>query len=252
MVNTYFVPKEVNSNHLKIIAIIAMAIDHIAYGFVPEGSILGQIMHTIGRITMPIMCFSLAEGYHKTKNLKKYVIRLFIFMIISYIPYLFFTTGKMPISFDNSSNIYFKFPTSVIYTLFIGIISLIVWDLKELNKFLKALILLVLLDAATYGDWGTTCVLWVLVFGIFYGDFKKQIIGYLLVAFPLFLIVILMFFNIIDGVWWEKIYIFGLLLPIPLLSNYNGKLGEHNLKWLFYVFYPLHLLIIGYIKYIVL
>lgn len=64
MVNTYFVPKEANSNHLKIIAIIAMAIDHIAYGFVPEGTILGQIMHTIGRITMPIMCFSLAEGYH--------------------------------------------------------------------------------------------------------------------------------------------------------------------------------------------
>lgn len=136
--------------------------------------------------------------------------------------------------------------------MFIGIISLIVWDLKELNKFLKALILLVLLGAATYGDWGKTCVLWVLVFGIFYGDFKKQIIGYLLVAFPLFLIILLMFFNIIDGVWWEKIYIFGLLLPIPLLSNYNGKLGEHNLKWLFYVFYPLHLLIIGYIKYIVL
>ncbi len=243
--------KKIDSSHLKIIAVIAMAIDHIAYAFVSDGTILGQVMHTIGRITMPIMCFTLSEGYYKTKNIKKYIIRLFIFAIISYIPYEFFSTGRLPITFDNSNNIYIKFPTSVIYTLFIGMISLIVWNSKKLDKFLKIIILLILLSVSTLGDWGIICVLWILVFGIFHGNFKKQVIGYLTVAFPLLLMPGLMLLNIIDGAWWEKICILGLLIPIPLLSNYNGKLGEYNLKWLFYIFYPLHLFVIGYIKYYV-
>lgn len=252
MDKAYLTVKRIDSNHLKIIAIVAMVIDHIAYAFVSDGTILGQVMHTIGRITMPIMCFTLSEGYHKTKSIKKYIIRLFIFAIISHIPYQFFSTGKLPITFDSLNDVYIKFPTSVIYTLFIGVISLIVWNSKKLNKFLKTIILLILLGASTLGDWGITCVLWVLVFGIFYGDFKKQVIGYLIVALPLLLMPGLMILNIVDGAWWEEICIFGLLIPIPLLSHYNEKLGGYNLKWLFYIFYPLHLLVIGYIKYYVI
>ncbi len=55
---------------LKMIAILAMLIDHIAWAFVPTGTLLGQIMHIIGRITAPIMCYFIAEGYYHTHNIK--------------------------------------------------------------------------------------------------------------------------------------------------------------------------------------
>ena len=61
----------ITSDLLKLIAIIAMTVDHIAWAFVPFGSIAGQLMHVIGRLTAPIMCFMVAEGYYKTRNVKK-------------------------------------------------------------------------------------------------------------------------------------------------------------------------------------
>ena len=59
---------------LKYIAIIAMLIDHIGNAFVEEQTLLANIMYMIGRITGPIMFFAAVEGYHKTKNLKKYML----------------------------------------------------------------------------------------------------------------------------------------------------------------------------------
>lgn len=83
--------KGLNATQLKIIAIVAMTIDHIAWGFVDMFSVLGQTMHVIGRLTIPIMCFFIAEGYRKTSNVKSYVYRMATFATIAFIPfYLFF------------------------------------------------------------------------------------------------------------------------------------------------------------------
>ena len=67
--------KKLNSNHLKIIAIIAMTIDHAADLIFPgmPFKILPTLCHIIGRITAPIMFFFICEGYYHTKNLKKYL-----------------------------------------------------------------------------------------------------------------------------------------------------------------------------------
>ena len=77
-------------NTLKYIAILAMVIDHIAYAFVPSGTALSIVMHFIGRTTGPIMFFSAVEGYHHTSNIRKYILRLTIFAIISWFPFLYF------------------------------------------------------------------------------------------------------------------------------------------------------------------
>lgn len=76
--------KKLNSNHLKFIAIIAMTIDHIADLLYPgmPNSIIPNICHIIGRLTAPIMFFFICEGFYYTKDLKKYIKRLFIFAII--------------------------------------------------------------------------------------------------------------------------------------------------------------------------
>ena len=74
-----------NRNQLKYLVIAAMLIDHIAWAFVPTASLLGQVMHVIGRLTGPTMAYMLAEGYHYTRNVKKYAMRLGIFAVISWL-----------------------------------------------------------------------------------------------------------------------------------------------------------------------
>ena len=80
-----------NSNQLKFLAIIAMTIDHLVCviwpGYPKDWWILG--LHIIGRLTAPIMWFMICEGYHYTRNLKKYITRLFVFAVISHFAYNF-------------------------------------------------------------------------------------------------------------------------------------------------------------------
>lgn len=65
--------KKLNANMIKMIAIIAMTIDHIAWYLYPgyPSHPIPVIMHIIGRITCPIMCYFIAEGFHYTKNINK-------------------------------------------------------------------------------------------------------------------------------------------------------------------------------------
>ena len=64
-----------NSNVIKLIAIIAMTVDHVAWAIFRDFNTnpIAIIMHIIGRITCPIMCFFVAEGYHHTRNINKYI-----------------------------------------------------------------------------------------------------------------------------------------------------------------------------------
>ena len=83
-----------SSNQIKVIAIIAMTLDHIAWLLFPgyPSSPLPLILHIIGRITCPVMCYFVAEGYHYTKDIQKYTRRLFVFAFISHFAYIFAST----------------------------------------------------------------------------------------------------------------------------------------------------------------
>lgn len=83
--------KSFDATQLKIIAIISMVIDHIARGFMDFYTWQAQILHVCGRLTIPIMCFFIAQGYRKTTNPGRYVFRLVLFWLVSVVPfYLFF------------------------------------------------------------------------------------------------------------------------------------------------------------------
>ena len=66
--------KTLDSNAIKLVAIAAMTVDHVAWWLFPgyPRAVLPLAMHIIGRLTCPIMCYFVAEGYHHTRDIRKY------------------------------------------------------------------------------------------------------------------------------------------------------------------------------------
>lgn len=234
--------KKLNSNHLKIIAIIAMTIDHIADLLYPgmPNIFISNIMHIIGRLTAPIMFFFICEGYHYTKDVKKYISRLFIFALISHFAYCFaFGINFIPFSTGNIFN-----QTSIMWTLAWAVVALHIVhgknNLKEWQKWL----LIVLINLITFSsDFSSIAVMTILFMYDRRGNLKSQMIC---------MMAWLSLYALISYLFVSKTY--GLIamtaiLVYPLLKNYNGKRGKVKwLKWFFYLYYPLHLIIIGALR----
>ena len=121
----------INRNTLKYIVIVAMLIDHIAELF--ESSIdptVYHIMRFIGRLTGPTMAFFLAEGAKYTRDIAKYQKRLAIFAAVSWLPFLIANPGPQKLISAPLKLIF----QSVIFTLFLGITAIRLWDSKKYTK----------------------------------------------------------------------------------------------------------------------
>lgn len=248
--------KGLSLNVLKYIAIIAMVIDHTAHTFVPEGSNWYILMRFIGRITAPIMFYAAVEGYHHTKNVRKYLFRLAIFAAISYLPFLLFINDVEIIEDIEWLH------QSVIYTIFLGVLAIHIRHQTK-NSFFKWTLIILLGVLSVIGDWGETGFLIILVFDFYYGNFGYQAFGYILILLLKVGLLMNLVDHIVTWVYWEEwsfnvedfkqywLSQYGMILPILLLSLYNGKKGRSGnfSKYFFYVFYPLHLLIIWIISY---
>lgn len=241
---------KLDSNQLKWIAIICMLIDHVAWAFVETESPLGIIMHFIGRVTGPTMFFFIAEGYFHTRNIKRYALRLFIFGILSWIPFSLFETGNL-----------LSLNLGVIWTLFLGLLALWACD-KPINPFLKFAAVLGCCTLSLFGDWAIFGVLYVAAFGMASphrgGSFKKQCIWFTLITCLMILPDALYALTLLGTSPTAEQILFlnqvgkfvliniGCFLPLILLKFYNGARGggKHKSfnKWTFYVFYPAHLL----------
>lgn len=243
--------KGLTRNQLKYIAIIAMTIDHIAWYFnIDPISPSGMIMHIIGRFTAPIMCFFIAEGYYYTKNIKKYLLRLGIFAAICHLIYIAENLisiiklyGAAPIVHDFNYFIYIIFcKTSVMFTLFLGLLALVIIK-SDLHNALKAILVLIIFVLSTRGDWDIIGVSWVLCFGLFRNNKLKKYISYYIVAF---LYVVSCAFNCIKYEYsiLNTVYQATVLLAPLILLLYNGKSGSHSSfhKWFFYIYYPVHII----------
>ena len=224
------------SNKLKLIAVAAMVFDHFVGGFLVTDNIFGIILKTPGRIAAPIMCFLIAEGYFHTHNLNKYLLRLFVFALISHLPYnLYFSLG-------------FFEATSVMWSLFLGLLALSVIKQEKLNIIIKTLAVIVCCVLSVRANWNYLAVLWIVFFGIFRGDYKKQMISLVLVGLLQIIPVYLGVGPVIES--GPHFFRLGIYLSIPLLYFYKGERGK-NSKWIsrfFYWFYPLHLIVFYLIR----
>lgn len=238
--------KKLNSNALKLIAIIAMTLDHLAWaiwqGFSTNG--IAIVLHVVGRLTCPIMCYFVAEGYFHTKNLKKYIGRMFLFAVISHFPYVWCSFNYVdPLSFVPFAHGSPFNQTGVLWGFAWGLVLIKVHDSKL--KYPVKLILHFLILAVSFpADWSCIAPMVIFSFWANRGKFAKQMLW---MMFWVFVYGIVYFFAL------DKIY--GILqlavcLAIPILLLYNGQRGKSPaankvLKWLFYAYYPLHLTIIG-------
>ncbi len=231
---------KLNANQLKIIAMLAMTVDHLVAVIYPnyptDWWIIG--LHIIGRLAAPVFWFFIAEGYHYTRNKKKYAARLLIFAVISHFAYNF-AFGIPFIPFKTSV---FN-QTSVIWSLFWGVIALTVNDSTKLKHWQKSVLIMLICVITFCSDWSCIAVMAILQIGANRGNFKKQMIG-MMVWVSMYAIVFAIFINPIYGI----IQLFT-ALTIPLLRLYNGERGKwKGMKWFFYIYYPLHLIICGIIR----
>ncbi len=233
---------------LKIIAIITMIIDHI------NPLIYGDNfswLRCIGRISFPIFAFLLVEGYFHTKDIKKYLLRLTLFALISQYPFYLYTSLLSKTAYLN-----------VGFTLLLGLLSILIYD--KLNKIVdkkvkkvfdryicKYLLLFIVVIIAIIAsiikcDYQAFGVLLIFIFYIFKDN--KLLLNISSMCLIMCYYFPNLFTNIFDSKSLETLLFY--IISITLINIYNGKKG-YNLKWLFYLIYPLHLLILGIIERII-
>lgn len=223
---------------LKLIACISMLLDHAGYAFNESNIILG----CIGRIAFPIFSFCISEGYRHTKNIKRYLLRLFILAIISQIPFgLVYSIDEIYIN--------------TVATLLLGLIAICIYDKNKIIGVICTIFLGIIAQLLHF-DYGLYGVILILVFYIFKDKKLLLLLLFLILTTGKYLSYLYEFISygnniIIMIIKYYLPYYLSTLPSIIFILLYNGKQGK-NLKWLFYIFYPLHLSIIALVKYIIL
>lgn len=211
---------------LKILAILAMSLDHIAAVFLSPINMPYLLMRGFGRIAFPIFCFLIVEGYYHTRDVKKYMIRLAGFALVSEIPFDLCFYQK-PIYWQHQN---------VFFTLALGLIT--IYAIDEIKKrfstsYIKALVLqfAVIILAMTTAwflstDYSMLGILIIIAFYVGRGNIIQIAISICIVTLYL----------------GNTFQLYSLLALIPIYL-YNGKKGP-SMRYVFYVFYPAHMLIL--------
>lgn len=266
--------KGISASTLKWIAVVTMFIDHLTavvfltwlsplrqsmgiYPILTQGEIrLYYFLRGVGRLSFPIFCFLLVEGYLHTRSVKKYLGRLFIFGLVSEIPFdLAF--DRMLFQWD-SQNVYF--------TLFLGLLAVWLTDLalrgwRNYSPGRKALGILwaaaVLAACMILADWAQTDYAWsgVLMIVLMFLLRRQEIPRFLASALALLPVGQRLgefARSLLEGhpttVFSGRIEMAG--LPVFVLFHfYNGQRGRQP-KYFFYIFYPLHLSLLVLARYL--
>ena len=210
---------------IKIIAVITMCIDHLYY-VIPDSSL---ILKYIGRISFPLFAFQLTIGYQYTKDVRKYFLRLFLFALISQIPFmlLFNTTNY-----------------NIFFTLFLGLLAIYLWDIRKNNlSGIFLLLLFALIAECLHFDYGAFGILTIFVFYVFKDKLFTRDTLFIILTFFKFLPSFL-----ISNFYYPNILLFLFtILPLIFLHLFNGKKGK-NMKYFLYLFYPIHIIVFYMIK----
>lgn len=232
---------------LKILACIFMAIDHIGFVLFPNQI----IFRIIGRLAFPLFAFFIAEGCHYSKNKIKRFLLIFV-MGLAYLLFYYVYTKTFYVS------IFITFSFSIFFIYLLMDIKKKIFE-KKLLIGIPLFILLVLLLIGTYFifdnytiDYGFAGMLVPVIISLF--DFKNMNVPKILKYLDNYLVRLICLALSLIGVCMtaslriSQPYCFLALIP---LIFYSGKIGYSKLKYGFYAFYPIHLVIIEGISMII-
>jgi len=263
--------KGLSASCIKTIALICMFIDHFAASvvmrlmYLPNHPIMQQLakwttgtdatemnqmmsgfsqqmwidnlyqwMRNIGRISFPIYCFFIVEGFYKTRNRKKYARRLAACALLSEIPFDLAIYGKA----------FYLWHQNVFFTLLIGLLAIWAMDvllhmqgIKKWGRILTAFCTgfgFALLAELLFADYNSFGVLTMIVMYVVRRFTEQKIKFWAPIVFTAGSAVLCIFS-------FTEVWAF---LALPLMFFYQGKKGW-NAKWFFYLFYPVHLLVLA-------
>lgn len=224
---------------LKIIACISMFCDHIGDAFIGKLTFLNYI----GRLAFPLFCFQIVQGYIHTHDIKKYILRLSLFALISQIPFMLF----YHIVFDS-------FAINVIFTLLFGLFTILIYD--KYNKSVGACfcLLLGIIAQVCQFDYGFFGVFIIFMFYVLRNKKTAMSLVFALAVLIRYSIPLLQYGLSLSYLFSNGKYsmmVYSTIFSIVPILFYNGKKGK-NVKYLFYIFYPVHLLILSVISIIMI
>ena len=248
-------------NSLKIIAVLTMLIDHTCkivfqwllsnyWGVMVDNGEMSweeftQIdnfirfdLQSIGSMAFPLFCFLLAEGFQHTRNRKRYIGRMFIFALISEVPFDigFFSRYSL---IEGTFPAYFKYQ-NVFFTLFLGLLALVCiesFSYKSSNRTNKIKVAMLQIASVAiisviaeliYCDYGIEGILYIVVFYLYRKNRLYQVLMFLLT------------YIIVTGNQPPMCT----LLACLIILFYNGRRGKIKLKYFFYAFYPVHIILL--------
>lgn len=222
--------KILSGSWLKIIAVLSMLVDHtykilLPAKFLPVAVMghtfyLSKLAEIFGRLAFPIFCFLIIEGFIHTHSRIKYALNLFVFALISEIPWNLAFSDKL-IDFG-SRNVFF--------TLLLGYLVLCVLDYFRDKPFIALLLCAAILAAvfllrADYRVKG-------IVFILFLYALREHEVGRIFSSF------------LLSSYWFVMLA----FIPITLYNGKRGFIRGKVMKYFFYAFYPVHLTVLWLIK----
>lgn len=244
---------------LKLIALVSMFIDHTG-AFIPDTP---EYFRWIGRLAIPIFIYCVVLGYKHTSNRKKYMLRLYF----SGVAMAFINLG-MNIAYsdkgDMITNNFFATLFAIILVIYLLdkrqvklYVYFILWQL--ISTFLCFLFseIIVIHFKAEYLFYGAVLgniffveggIFFVLLGILFYLSKSKAGITMVYISFHLIIFTAYAKWGVLKGAIIYYIFQFSdyqwmMISALPLILLYNGKKGT-GLKYFFYFFYPIHIIIL--------
>lgn len=225
--------KILSGTHLKLIAAFTMLLDHAGVLLFPDFVLL----RVIGRLSYPLFAFMIAEGCRHTHHKLRYFLMVFVLGTACQLVYYF-------VSGDTYLNILLTFSCSIllIYTLQEAHrvqtpVKQALWSALFAAEFLAAYGINQVLTI-DYGFWGIMIPVLV-AFALGKGKTGSKL--------PVLMMLIGLLFLAADMGGIQHYSLFS----IPLLLLYNGQRGTGNLKYFFYIFYPVHMVVLQAIAWLV-
>ena len=207
--------KGLSGSVLKVIALVSMTVDHIAYYLIVHGTLQYDLMRTVGRMAFPIFAFLLVEGYTHTRSIGKYALNLLTFALISEVPWWL-------LNHDNTHNVFF--------TLLLGLVAIDLITRIGNKPLLWCVIMASIYANATWlhVDYEYSGILLICTFYFFQSDKVTKCL----------LATLFMYQYGVVGLW----------LGLAAILCYNGERGfikGQYAKYLCYAYYLLHLITIA-------